>query len=298
MGQSEVFEDGEQLFSKLMGICMGAKQIQRVSEYYGQKLEEKQNKAIEEGAPIPEVKPALEKTYMMVDGSMILTRENGWKEMKVGRIFSESDCVPIQKNRNEITDSDYICHLGKHEDFLRKMEWQIEGYSATKICVADGAKWIWNWVDNTYPEMIQILDFYHAVEKLGHYAQYQITDSKERKRWLKKQKKRLLNNGVNIILDFLNEETGRTPDAEKARCDVIRYYQNNKKRMQYKTYQETGYVIGSGAIESAHRNVVQQRLKLSGQRWSEKGAQKIVTLRAINKSNRWTEVINLIKKAA
>jgi hypothetical protein len=87
-------------------------------------------------------------------------------------------------------------------------------------------------------------------------------------------------------------------ESEKSRIDVIRYYQNNIKRMNYKTYLENEYLIGSGAIEAAHRNVVQQRLKLSGQRWSAKGAQQIVNLRAYKKSERWNEVIQFIKSAA
>lgn len=298
MGQSQVFEDGENLFYEMMGISMGAKQIQRVCEYYGEQIEEENNQAIDSGASLPEKNTVGDKQYVMVDGSMILTREKGWREIKVGRIFSESDCISVQANRKEITQSEYICHLGEHEEFLRKMEWRVEAYVGQKICVADGAKWIWNWVEGTYPEMIQILDFYHAVEKLGHYARYQIEDEKERKRWLSKQKKALRKNKVNKIIEFLEIESGKTPEAEKARLDVIRYYKSNQKRMQYKSYLEAGYLIGSGAIESAHRNIVQQRLKLSGQRWSEKGAQQIVNLRANHKSNRWEEVISLIRKAA
>ena len=99
---------------------------------------------------------------------------------------------------------------------------------------------------------------------------------------------------------FINNcfATVSNKEAEKTRIDAIRYYQNNKERMQYKTYKDAGYLIGSGAIEAAHRDVVQQRLKLSGQRWSKKGAQQIVNLRAYKKSNRWKEVVNIIKKAA
>lgn len=85
---------------------------------------------------------------------------------------------------------------------------------------------------------------------------------------------------------------------EKARADVVRYYENNQSRMHYKHYLQQGYLIGSGAIESAHRNVVQQRLKLSGQRWSIKGAQQIVNLRACKKSNQSNFVTQLIKSAA
>lgn len=43
-------------------------------------------------------------------------------------------------------------------------------------------------------------------------------------------------------------------------------------------------LIGSGAIEAAHRNVIQKRLKLSGQRWTIKGAQQITNLRTYKKS--------------
>ena len=64
------------------------------------------------------------------------------------------------------------------------------------------------------------------------------------------------------------------------------------------TYRANGLLIGSGAIESAHRNVLQQRLKLSGQRWSIEGAQNIANLRAYNKGNQWGKVIDLIKNAA
>lgn len=298
LGQSQVFGDGQQLFSQMMGISMGEKQIQRVSEYYGEQIEEKQDKEIQVQAPVPYKAQANEKTYVMVDGSMLFTREEGWKEIKVGRIFSENNRIAIQENKNIITDSQYVCHLGEHTEFLRKMEWHIDNHSELKICIADGAPWIWKWVEQMYPQMVQILDFYHAVEKLSQYALYQIEDKKRRGDWMHKQKERLLNNDAGKIILLLQNTVGRNNEAEKARNDVLRYYQTNLKRMQYKTYQDAGYLIGSGAIESAHRNVVQQRLKLSGQRWSKKGAQQIVNLRAINKSNQWEQVIELIKNAA
>jgi len=112
------------------------------------------------------------------------------------------------------------------------------------------------------------------------------------------QKEQLRNNEAAKIIEQLKLSISRNKDAEKARTDAIRYYENNLTRMQYKTYLEKGYLIGSGAIEAAHRNVVQQRLKLSGQRWSATGAQQIVNLRACKKSSQWNTVINLIKSAA
>ena len=166
------------------------------------------------------------------------------------------------------------------------------------VCIADGAKWQWNWVEDNYPDIVQILDFFHAIEKLGFYASLQFNDKEKRKKWMEIKKQQLLNNKVKTIINQLQKAKAISKEANKACTDVIRYFGNNIMRMQYKTYLEKGYLIGSGAIESAHRNVVQQRLKLSGQRWSMNGAQQIVNLRAYKKSNRWSDVVNIIKNVA
>jgi hypothetical protein len=299
VGQAYVFEEGSEILHQTLGIDISAKQIQRVSEFYGQVIEEQQEQYINEDmkAPAIPISEEEELIYVMMDGSMVYTREEEWKEMKVGRIFAGSDCVPIQEKRNQITQSMYVCHLGNHNDFFAKFEAYIRFYK-NMVCIADGAKWLWNWVENNYPDIVQILDFFHAVEKLAFYASLQYNDKEERKKWMEIQKQQLLNNKVKTVINQLLKATAISKEADKALTDVIRYYQNNIMRMQYKTYLEKGYLIGSGAIESAHRNVVQQRLKLSGQRWSMKGAQQIVNLRAYKKSNRWSDLVNIIKMAA
>jgi len=297
-GQSQVFEDGEELFLKMMGISVSSTQIQRVSECYGEHIEVQHQRYIEEGKSAPAIADKNNDTvYVMLDGSMLFTREEGWKEIKVGRVFAKKDCIEVQEKRNEIVKSQYICHMGDHHEFLEKLECYVEDYKK-KVCIADGAKWIWNWAEDSYPDMIQILDYYHAVEKIADYATEQIPDEGQRTQWLCKQKELLLDNQAVAILKEIGQQRGRTQIAEKQRKAVVSYYQNNLKRMQYKTFREAGYMIGSGPIESAHRNVVQQRLKLSGQKWSIKGAQQIVNLRAYQKSKRWDEVVEIIKMAA
>jgi len=73
--------------------------------------------------------------------------------------------------------------------------------------------------------------------------------------------------------------------------------------MDYKAYRALGIgIIGSGAIESAHRTVIQKRMKLSGQRWTKKGAQNMLNLRVTHMNGQWNKVIKLVntefKKAA
>ena len=106
---------------------------------------------------------------------------------------------------------------------------------------------------------------------------------------------------VEEVLNDLRKTAEKISDKTevgKSLNDLIRYYENNIKRMKYGTFIEKGYLIGSGAVESAHRNIIQQRLKRSGQRWSIQGAQRIANIRAYRIGNRWEEVILQIKKAA
>jgi len=308
LAHDHVFEESESLLHEFFGLDLSAKQIQRLSEHYGQELEEfernyQEDESYEDLKPqaVPVVSHTSEElVYVMVDGSMIFTREAKWKEMKVGRIYSEHSRVPVQENRTMVTDSLYVCTLGDHKAFFKKFDPYIEPYRQ-KVFISDGAKWIWNWVEDFYGDSIQILDFYHAAEKLATYATLAYKDAGERRQWLEEQKQRLKADEVeNVLKDLIkaSENITGTTEVGKALNDAIRYYTNNRERMKYGSFIKKGYLIGSGAVEAAHRNVIQQRLKRSGQRWSIDGAQRIANIRAYRKSNRWNALIEQIKMAA
>ncbi len=106
--------------------------------------------------------------------------------------------VEIQKDRNYIYKSVYVSHLGKANDFFEMFErhlTSIKGHS-TKIILGDGATWIWRWAEDNFPGAIKILDFHHALSKLGIFAMDQILDLDEREKWMEEQKQKLLNNEV------------------------------------------------------------------------------------------------------
>ena len=68
--------------------------------------------------------------------------------------------------------------------------------------------------------------------------------------------------------------------------------------MQYHIFKEKGLAIGPGAIESAHKDVLQKRPKLSGQRWTKKGLQQVAQIRVAYKSNQWNQITELCQNAA
>ena len=89
---------------------------------------------------------------------------------------------------------------------------------------------------------------------------------------------------MDFVLDMVLKRDCRTKTQKEERSKLKKYIANNRNRMNYPDYLERGLLIGSGAIESAHRTVIQRRMKLSGQRWSKQGAQRMLNLRTLNMS--------------
>ena len=83
------------------------------------------------------------------------------------------------------------------------------------------------------------------------------------------------------------------PQAQRLEVDkALGYFETNAVRMRYAQFRELGHFVGSGAVEAGCKAVVGQRLKLSGMRWSMRGAAGIVTLRCQEASGRWEEIWN------
>jgi hypothetical protein len=68
---------------------------------------------------------------------------------------------------------------------------------------------------------------------------------------------------------------------------LIRYYSENAARMRYDEYLRLGYGIGSGAVESAHKQIVHARHRQAGMRWSEAGARRLLALRLLLLNDHW-----------
>lgn len=292
-----VYEEASELFAEMLGIEISAPQIQRVCVHYGNAIDPLIQANCESVIPRLETCQAEEKVYVMVDGSMVYTRDEGWRELKLGRLFPQSQVVDIHTKRREVMDSVYVSHLGSVDEFFPKFERHLVGYS-NKVIIGDGAKWIWNWAEDNYPGALQILDFYHAKEKLVLFARYQYPDEATRLAWIKEQADKLLDNGLEEVLSTLRSSRARNGEAKLAKQKAIDYYIEHDDRMQYKTYREAGLMIGSGPIEAAHRSVIQQRLKLSGQKWSVPGAQAVANLRCYKHSGAWSIVKKIIALAA
>lgn len=104
----------------------------------------------------------------------------------------------------------------------------------------------------------------------------------------------MLDSNVDGVIDNINMAKVSNTGAAN---ELISYYESNKKRMDYKYYKTIGAgIIGSGAIESVHRTLIQDRMKLSGQRWSLKGAQNMINLKTVYLNEQWDNITLLTKQ--
>ena len=194
-GEGMVFREASEYLGYLAGIEVNAKQVERVCHHYGAKLEEKATDPAEDQP----VAPDRRLHYGMIDGSMILTREEKWMEMKLARIFPAESRIAESAKRNWVRDSTYVAHLGGHKGFFEKLAYQTDGLPQM-VWIGDGAKWIWKWVGEHYPQAVQILDFYHAKEKLCEFAILAIKDPLQRSQWIEQQVDRLLADQLEAVI--------------------------------------------------------------------------------------------------
>lgn len=293
VGQLCPFDEASQVLLRLTGVNLCDKQIERLCHHHGQLLDDELYTDTLEG---------LDQTqyYVQMDGSMVLTRAQeqqpgGWKELKLARLFKADDMVAI-KERTTIRQSDYVAHLGDHAHFTQQVAARI-GAKRKLIAIGDGARWIWEFWAEQYPQAVQILDLYHVLEKLGIWAGLLWGDSPGRLDWMALQQSRLETNGVGQVIEAVAQECC-LGESHKQQQALLTYLTNNESRMQYGTYLKAGYLLGSGAIESANREVIQQRLKRSGQRWTPQGLQQVANLRVVYKSGREPLLRGHFSKAA
>lgn len=296
-GHLDVYNRGAEIIEKLLRVPANAAQIFRLSNSYGSALGDR---LYEPTAAMPV--NAIEVVYAELDGSMIFT-DNQWREVKLGRVFRSEDIeeTASRTRGQRVAQSEYTAHLGGHEEFVAKFRTSTEKYAGLDerlVFVVDGARWIEQWISQEYPLATQILDFYHAVEHLGEFAQTAFAEGNARQQWIAQQKARLLAGKVDCVIATVNvcgqQRGGHVKEQSQK---LVGYYQANRTRMLYNEYIRRGLYIGSGAIESAHRTVIQRRMKLAGQRWTNAGAQNMLNLRACSLSGKWNILVNLIRSA-
>ena len=238
------------------------------------------------------------------DGVLLNIRGEGWKEVKIAT-FSAVETVeapapaaapsqaPEQKVR--LTHHSYRAGLWEAKVFAQQ-QW-AEGLrrglekAKTIVSVNDGAAWIWLIIAMCYAPCIEIVDWWHALEKLWAAANHCFGQGTPQARtWLAQLKDHLWAGKLRTLLADIRLVCPRSQPLAEPVWQLISYLFHHRRRMAYERFHQAGYPIGSGSVEAAAKVVVQARMKQAGMRWTRKGAQAMLALRCLLLSDRWPEV--------
>ena len=158
------------------------------------------------------------------------------------------------------------------------------------VLLGDGAVWIRGITEEHFPNAIQIVDLFHALEylsKIGKLVHGPTGPTVTR--WFQKQKNELKQGDVKKVITAIKRLKHHNPSVREEIAKTLGYFETNKERMKYAKWIKQGLFVGSGVIEAGCKMIVGQRLKQSGMRWTVKGANAIIALRCCQISGRWEE---------
>ena len=282
------FENARELIGQLIDIWVSTELLEDVSAELGQDMEELRQAEIKEiwdGPEWPEGVPQREVVQVSIDGTTAPTEE-GFKEVKTAVLYEPKKEKGLDgKETVRASGQRYVSSFEVVGEFGKGVWNDAARYGAVEakqvVVVSDAAEWINSLTQEHFPWAVQILDFWHATERLAGLARAHYGEGSDvGQRWLEEKKERLkLDGGCQAVCNAAKRLKVRGKEAKEAQANVLQYFEKNRERMRYSEYLARGYHIGSGLAEGACKHVVKKRLRMPGWKWKKKNAQAILQLR-------------------
>ncbi|MDQ3929193.1 MAG: UPF0236 family protein [Chloroflexota bacterium] len=268
--------------------------LRRLSEAAGAahvQVQADQVERLERELPEPPQGPAVQQ--LSVDGAMVPLVGGEWAEVKtlaIGELRGQG--LGEQVRAEELS---YYSRLADAESFSQEalLETHRRGTEKAGVVVAvnDGAVWEQGFVDVHRPDSVRVLDYYHAAGYLSLAAQAAFgPGTSECVDWVERQRHELRHGDSEQVLRALRELQERVEGEAKAVVRAsLEYLHKRREQIRYAEYELLGLPIGSGAVESANKLLVEERLKGSGMHWARHNVNPMLALRSIAFNDRWEE---------
>ena len=311
------YELAARLAQLLLGVSISAMGVWRVAQRLGQAaadyseaLSQYHADSRSEGVAVEQAPPAV---VLGVDGCTLgmqvrthrrrrtgseplpalpVVEQGHFREVKTGVLLLPGERVESSPGRRSVVRRFLVTCLGEADEIFRRLYAQLRELGwvdphTVVVIVGDGAEWIWNRA-TMFVNRCEILDFWHALEHAWTFARLRYgDDSAQADRWVHQIAEDLRAGKVQGVIAALKRLRPPTEELRASLQSLIGYYSENAGRMCYEEYLRLGYGIGSGAVESAHKQVVHARLRQAGMRWSEAGARRLLALRLLLLNGDW-----------
>lgn len=294
------FEHSRYFIRQFLGINISETCLKQLTHRIGLKLYHDAWKKGRFPYNLNKLKEVYEKLYIQMDGAFVpiyTGNQVKFKENKLAILYKDKDIKHKKMQNGEtktsISQKQYISSLAEGVDKFKKMlhakSLEMGEKNAQEIVIlGDGAPWIKGIKDEYFPGAVHILDWYHANEHLWETANKIFGDEKEKcDEWGNPLESLLWEGKVDQVIILLKNYADQNPHHKFIINSLVNYYTKNKEKMRYQEFRDKGYAIGSGAIESANKYIMSQRLKLSGMQWTYSHANAMIYLRSKYFSNEW-----------
>jgi hypothetical protein len=274
---------------RMLGVVVHASTARRQTLAVGQRVLEVQNEQAQPLCACPEEK-ASERMAMSSDGSMVPLVGGVWAEVKVVAIGAVECRTRKGEEQIVTTDLTYFARLANAVTFADQASAEVRRRGierAKEVCaIQDGAEWIQDFVQGHRHDALRILDFAHAAGYVNEIAD-KVRDGGGHlpAKWVDGVLHRLKHEGPARVLRHLSRLARRYPQIQ----EQVNYLQKRRDLMDYPTYQQQGWPIGSGSVESSHKLVVQARLKGPGMHWKPEHVNPMLAVRLALLNERWSE---------
>ena len=311
VGQEAPFDHGRQQMKLLADLEVTTKAVERTAEAVGKDIAVGEQEQIQRamqldlpmvmGEPVPVLYVEMDGTGVPVVKSETVGRKGKREGQPAHTREAKLGCVFTQTKWDEegyaIRDPDSTTYTGAietAEEFGKRIYWEAwkRGWSRAenKGVIGDGAEWIWNLADQYFPGAIQIVDLYHARQRLWDLARKLYPKQEaERRRWMMIHQDMLDEGNIeNLVSALRSIETGCVEIAEEIRTKSA-YFATHAERMRYPEFRQQHLFVGSGVIEAGCKTMIGSRCKQSGMFWTVRGANAILALRCCQFNGRFED---------
>ncbi len=285
----------QQILEQIGRVVLSEATLWRCVQRWGAVLQAQDNLQVQYANALPrrDGRPEVQQPQRMgvaMDGAMAHVRQEGWKERKVGDVFEVEVRPETDRETGEAVEqahavaSSYVAHWGGPDHFGEAIwaEASQRGFAAAAdtVVIGDGASWIWNLAGVHFGTSVQVVDWYHAKEHLYTAARLAFGEgSADAIRWAKGQEKPLYQGHAWHVAGALKGLAKQHRRVGAALRTEAGYFESQARRMQYLERREEGWPIGSGMVESGCKRF-RQRFTGSGMRWSRRGIEHLLPVRA------------------
>jgi hypothetical protein len=282
------FAEAADSLAAAAAVRMSASTVRAVTEAVGARREQELAAEITTAwaQGLPPVAAAPERLYVAMDGVHILGTDGAGREVKVGVVVPVRTAGEMPRGA-----ASYAAGLEPAADFGRRVALEAHRRGVEQAgmvaVLGDGAEWIWHLADEHFPTATQIVDWFHASERvwaLGRALWGEGTD--QTTAWVEGQLARLAH-GAAATLAAEWQTLPCRGETAVVRDEQVTYFTHQASRMAYDRYRALGWDIGSGMVESACKHLIGAREKGPGMRWSAVGAQTVAAVRVLLFNNHW-----------